>query len=193
MRRASHNPSRGAGPTEALAEQLGRLPAARDDENSQISSAGQEREECEPGNSRSSRAFNGECSELVHELANTTTAVLMNAQLLGWRLPPYSHLKRPLREIERNAQRGAALMKCLLHRLGTEGTEQANGPRRWMQQGELRSVDSVTAQGPRVDSGSAENPPPPAKAPPAPVFFSTPEAELTSSCDACTSVFPKKG
>jgi hypothetical protein len=141
----------------------------------------------------SSRAFNGDCAALVHELANTTTAVLMNAQVLGWKLPPYSHLKRPLREIERKAQRGSELMKCLLRRLGTEGTDQANEERRWVQDRGLELSDTVTAQEPRVDSGSAENLPPRTNARLAPGFFSIPEAELTSPCDGRPSRFPKKG
>ncbi len=83
-------------------------------EISEMSSAGQAREERDRGNPRSSRAFSDDCENLVHELANTITAVLVNVQVLGWKLPPYSRLKRPLREIERNAQRGGELMKRLL-------------------------------------------------------------------------------
>ncbi len=113
MNRASHNPSGSARQTEFLANQLDRLSVPCDDESSQISSAGQGREERDREDSCSSRAFKGSCAALVHELANTTTAVLMNAQVLGWKLPPYSRLKRPLLEIERNAQRGSELMKCL--------------------------------------------------------------------------------
>jgi hypothetical protein len=193
MNRASHNPSGSARQTEPLANQLDRVSVPCDDETSQISSAGQGREERDPGNSCSSRAFNGDCAALVHELANTTTAVLMNAQVLGWKLPPYSHLKRPLREIERNAQRGSELMKCLLRRLGTDGTDQANEERRWVQDRGLELSDTVTAQEPRVDSGSAENLPPRTNARLAPGYFSVPEAELTSPCDGRPSRFPKKG
>lgn len=193
MSGASLNPGGSVRRTEALAEQLDRLSAPCDPESSPISSAGQGREERDPGNLRSPRAFNGDCADLLHELANTTTAVLMNAQVLGWKLPPYSHLKRPLREIERNAQRGSELMKCLLRRLGSDGTDPANEPRRCVQDGELGLIDSVTAQEPRAHSGSAENLPPRTKARPASGFFSVPEVELTSSCDACPSAFPKKG
>ena len=46
------------------------------------------------------------CADTVHELANSMTAVLINAQVLEWKLPPYSRMKRPVREIERHAQRG---------------------------------------------------------------------------------------
>ena len=102
-------------------------------------------------------------------------------------------MKRPLREIERNAQRGSELMKCLLRRLGTDGTDQANEERRWVQDRGLELSDTVTAQEPRVDSGSAENLPPRTNARLAPGFFSIPEAELTSPCDGRPSRFPKKG
>jgi len=60
------------------------------------------------------------CRETLHELSNAMTIVLTNAQMLGWKLPPYSHLKRPARQVERSAQRGAELLKCLMRRLGNE-------------------------------------------------------------------------
>src|ERR1019366_8026255 len=189
----SHNPIGSARQPKASANQPNDLPISCHDETSQLSSAEQGRGECDAGNPRSSRALNGACAYLVHELASTTTAVLMNAQVLGWKLPPYSRLKRPLREIERNAQRGSELMKCLLRRLGTDGTDQADEDRRCQQDGGLRFIDTVTAQEPRVDSGRAENLPPRTNSGPAPGFFSAPEVELTPPCDACTSTFPKKG
>jgi hypothetical protein len=188
-------------------------------ESTQVSSAEQGREGREPGTPRSSRAFSCDCADLVHELANTTTAVLMNAQVLGWRLPPYSRLKRPLREIERNAQRGGELMKRLLSHLAIEAAGQ---PDRTMcadyglevnrllchgageEAGETapdhipadianQRVDTVTAQESGVDSGTTVILPPRMNTRPAPVFCSPPEVELTSACDACTSTFPKKG
>jgi hypothetical protein len=58
-----------------------------------------------------------DCEELLHELSNVITGVLMNAQVLEWKLPPYSHLKRSVREVERNAQRGGELLKRLMRRL----------------------------------------------------------------------------
>jgi hypothetical protein len=57
-----------------------------------------------------------DCAEVLHELSNVMTGVLTNAQMLGWKLPPYSHLKRPVREVERNAQRGGELLKRLINR-----------------------------------------------------------------------------
>lgn len=56
------------------------------------------------------------CVEVLHELSNVMTGVLTNAQVLGWKLPPYSHLKRSVREVERNAQRGGELLKRLVNR-----------------------------------------------------------------------------
>ena len=158
-----------------------------------MSSAEQGREERDPENPRSSRAFSGDCADLVHELANTTTVVLMNAQVLAWKLPPYSRLKRPLREIERNAQRGGELMKRLLSRLAADTTEPASEPRPCEDASRLGSTNTVTAQEPGVDSGNAVNLPPRMNSRPAPVFSSGPEGELTARCDACTSTFPKKG
>src|ERR1700757_3968564 len=61
------------------------------------------------------------CSDLLHELSNLMTGVLLNAQMLEWKLPPYSHLKRPVREVARSAQRSGELMKRLLSRCGESG------------------------------------------------------------------------
>jgi hypothetical protein len=58
----------------------------------------------------------GECAEVLHELANVMTGVLTNTQLLGWKLPPYSHLKRSVHELERGAQRSSELLKRLRER-----------------------------------------------------------------------------
>jgi hypothetical protein len=58
----------------------------------------------------------GECSEVLHELANAMVGVLTNAQVLGWKLPPYSHLKRAVHELERGAQRSGELLKRLRER-----------------------------------------------------------------------------
>jgi hypothetical protein len=60
------------------------------------------------------------CADMMHELANNMTAVLINAQALRWKLPPYSRLKRPVREIERHAQRSGALLKRLLGEFETK-------------------------------------------------------------------------
>jgi len=217
MNTISHRRDAGAKQRELPTRQVDARPVFCGDESTQMSSAEQGREGCDPGNPRSSRAFSCDCADLVHELANTTTAVLMNAQVLGWRLPPYSRLKRPLREIERNAQRGGELMKRLLSHLATEAGGQPDGTmcvdsglkvNRLLYQaaGETgdqpecvpadlssQRMDTVTAQEPDVDSGTTVILPPRMTTRPAPVFYSRPEIELTSACDACTSTFPKKG
>jgi len=219
MNMASHNPSGSPRQIEPSANRLDRLAVPSDDEITQMSSAGHGREERDSENPRSSRAFNDDCADLVHELANTTTAVLMNAQVLRWKLPPYSHLKRPLREIERNAQRGGELMRQLLGRLAlTDDTKDTTAPTSpdspCGQSHGLGLSDTLTAQEPGVDSRSAENLPPWRTSRPAPGLSSSGiahgihsspsvepagmsiagrETELTSPCDACTSTFPKKG
>ena len=68
-----------------------------------------------------------ECSQLLHELSNLMSGVLLNAQMLEWKLPPYSHLKRPIREVARNAQRAAELMRRLQQRWSeAEGPAQSD-------------------------------------------------------------------
>ena len=61
----------------------------------------------------------------MHELANSMTAVLINAQVLEWKLPPYSRLKRPVREIELHARRSGALLKRLLREFEIHRPEEA--------------------------------------------------------------------
>ncbi len=63
-----------------------------------------------------SQRSSNDCTDIVHQLSNLMTAVLMNAQLLEWKLPPYSHLKRPVHELTRNAQRSSQLLKRLVQR-----------------------------------------------------------------------------
>jgi hypothetical protein len=160
-----------------------------------MSSVGQAHEERDPGFSCSSRGF----ADLLQQLAKTTTGVLMNAQVLEWKLPPHSHLRRPLREIERNAQRGGELMKSLLRRLTPDATGKTNDHEitRRVADCNPELTDAVTAQEPGADSGNTENLPRLRNSGPAPGFFDAEpaqlKAELTSLCDRCTSTFPKKG
>jgi len=58
-----------------------------------------------------------DCAEILHGLNNVLASMLLNAQVLEWKLPSYSRSKRYLHEIERNAQRGGELVKQLLVRL----------------------------------------------------------------------------
>src|ERR1035438_5031927 len=57
------------------------------------------------------------CAETLHGLNNVLASMLLNAQVLEWKLPSYSRSRRYLHEIERNAQRGGALVKQLLGHL----------------------------------------------------------------------------
>jgi hypothetical protein len=171
MNMASHDQIGSTSETGSLASQLDCVAIPRHDETREMSSAEQGREECDPGNPHSSRAFPGDWADLMHELANTTTIVLMNAQILGWKLPPYSRLKRPLREIERNAQRGSELMKRLLNRLATDEAEPVSEDWSCMPDPSSGLTTTVTAQEPGVDSGSAVNLPPRMKLPPGSCFF----------------------
>ncbi len=134
---------------------------------------------------RSSQLRCNDCAGLVHELSNTMTAVLMNAQLLEWKLPPYSRLKRPVLEVERNAQRGGELLKRLRHQFG----ESASQPGQWPSKADALTV--VTAQEPSV-STTVSLPRHLAAGAAAP-GFSTGPTELTLGCDPCTSSFFPKG
>src|SRR5664279_6436495 len=58
-----------------------------------------------------------ECAEILHGLNNVLASMLLNAQVLEWKLPTYSRSRRYLHEIERNAQRGGELVKQLLRQL----------------------------------------------------------------------------
>lgn len=57
--------------------------------------------------------------DTLHQVANAMTTVMINAQAVGWKLPPHSRVKRQVREIERSAQRGGELLKSLLQRFAT--------------------------------------------------------------------------
>jgi hypothetical protein len=132
-----------------------------------------------------------DCSELLHELSNTMTAVLMNAQVLGWKLPPYSHLKRPLRELERAAQRGGELLKRLRRRLEAEpgAGEAATAISESKVSAPVPSVVTLrgrgdtTARTARLSSSRRTSPSP---------DFLPRTLDLTGQCDLCTSsLFPK--
>ena len=128
----------------------------------------------------------------LHELANSITAVLINAQVLEWRLPPYSRLKRPVREIERHAQRSGALLKRLLRQF--ERQEKQTSQKSCGQVPSLHgTMAAVTAQGPEVTAEGPEKLPALVRSPSAPGSWFSPEKELTSVCDLCTSAFfPKE-
>ena len=59
-------------------------------------------------------------AEILHGLNNVLASVLLNAQVMEWKLPSYSRSRRYLHEIERIAQRGGELVKRLLGQLEAE-------------------------------------------------------------------------
>jgi hypothetical protein len=97
---------------------LRELPASK--------SAGEEAT-AEPMDVPRESAVDAECAELLHGLNNALVSTLLNAQVMEWKLPSYSRLKRNLHAIERNAQRGGELVKRLLYHLGTPGLNDLTG------------------------------------------------------------------
>lgn len=121
------------------------------------------------------------CAELVHELSNLITGVLLNAQVLEWKLPPHSHLKRPVHELTRNAQRSSELLKRLSCRCTDAGQETpgtqpraALAPATARPASALEPTRAATGCGPANGSAGRLSP------------------DLTGACDSRTSgVFPK--
>jgi hypothetical protein len=138
-------------------------------------------------------AHNSGWADTMHELANSMTAVLINAQVLEWKLPPYSRLKRPVREIECHARRSGALLKHLLHQFAI------NQPGKARQElcGQIPSLHGAMAGATAKGLGPADDGPvklpPPMRPPSAPRPATSSKGELTSMCDRCTSTsFPKE-
>jgi hypothetical protein len=139
---------------------------------------------------RGSWVFGEDCGDLLHQLANILTSVIMSAQVLEWKLPAYSHLKRPLRELERNAQRGGELVKQLMRRVG-EGPADERFLSKVDAQATASAVVTIEESGGMVmQIGSS---PHGIASAPAPGFFACPVRHLTTECDPCTSsFFPKR-
>jgi len=53
------------------------------------------------------------CCDILHGLNNALVSILLNAQVIEWKLPSYSRLKRNVHEVERSAQRGGLLVQRL--------------------------------------------------------------------------------
>jgi len=51
--------------------------------------------------------------DILHDLNNALVSILLNAQLIEWKLPSYSRIKRNIHEIERSAQRVGVLVRGL--------------------------------------------------------------------------------
>lgn len=128
-----------------------------------------------------------QCRELLHKLSNVLTATLLNAQMLSWKVPPYSRMKRTVREMERNAQLGVELMRRLQQLTGEGGNIAfcGNEITDSKEQGA-----AVTAKEPARAETAEENSSGHSSTGPAPLF---PSRELTTECDGCTSrFFPKR-
>lgn len=129
-----------------------------------------------------------DCAGFVHDLANVVTGISVNAQLLQRKLPPYSRLKRPVVEMERNAQRGGELLKRLL-RLLQEGAWLRETAAQRCQTG--GSLTVVAGQEPSLSAAVTARLAPRFSAGAAPGFLMEPP-KLTLDCDPCTSsAFPK--
>jgi hypothetical protein len=111
-------------------------------------------EESGARSSRSSHAGQA-FTDTLHELANAMTAVLVNAQVLEWKLPPYSRLKRPVREVERHAQRGGALLKRLLHQFEEEEGREVHRQVPALPEPMLENTAAVTDPGPDTTAEKA--------------------------------------
>jgi len=136
---------------------------------------------------RSPHAGVGGCCDTAHELANLVTAVLMNAHVLQWRMPSHSRMKRPVLEIERQAQRGGELLKYLLQQL--ESLQSQVGP--VCEPGSCAAGEGG-AEVHRPDVGVRPVNLPEATMALAGSGSSVPGTELTLPCDRCTSaLFPK--
>ena len=52
--------------------------------------------------------------EVLHDLNNALAGIILNTQVMEWKLPSYSRMRRNLHEIERSAQRCRLLLQRLL-------------------------------------------------------------------------------
>jgi len=125
-----------------------------------------------------------EAAGLLHQLSNSIAGILLNAQLLEWKLPPYSHLKRAVREIERNAQRAAELLRRFAAHFGGKNASEVN---------EGSTIANFSSC-PDIPSCSPMLPAEPAAARGAHSGGRLErKVDLTGECDPCTSGnFPKR-
>ena len=59
----------------------------------------------------------GGMNAALHDLNNVFVSILLNAQVIEWKLPSYSRIRRNVHEVERSAQRGGLLVKRILQQL----------------------------------------------------------------------------
>jgi hypothetical protein len=131
--------------------------------------------------------FAAGCADLLQELSNLQTTVLLNTQRLQWMLPRYSRLKRTVVDVARSAQRSNELLKQLQRRCvagqspqsdsvqaGAPASRQSSWPSLLLDPAEKGGSDGVST------TRSLERAP-------------SPGFDLTAGCDTRTSdVFPKR-
>lgn len=72
---------------------------------------------CERATALPADAITKELGLILHDLNNVFVSILLNAQVIEWKLPSYSRIKRNVHEVERSAQRGAVLVKRISQRV----------------------------------------------------------------------------
>jgi hypothetical protein len=116
-----------------------------------------------------------ECRDILHELSDVITGLRIDVQVLNWRLPPYSRLKRPVRDVERHAQLGGELLKRLMERLAGAEVEMVNARER-----DSEEIISTNVAAEEVSEVNLTR-------------IDCVTGDLTSDCDPCTSgIFPKR-
>lgn len=166
-------------------------PEAGQDEA--VPSFGCDRGEHAAETARSPLASCAECAELQHQLSNAMAGVLVNAQVLQWKLPPYSHLKRLVRQVERNAQRGGELLRRLAQRSASAIREPADGGQIPSGRGLQGRGRALNRQGPPSVVERSNILPRGHQGAESPATAILPGGDLTTRCDAGTSgIFPKR-
>jgi len=64
-----------------------------------------------------------EVGEIMHSLNNVLVSIVLNAQIMEWKLPSYSQMRRNTHEIQRSAQRASVLLKRLSARTSAPAAE----------------------------------------------------------------------
>lgn len=129
----------------------------KDKISSQVASYGSER--ATDATEAVSAARLQEYRALLGQLRQALSGTLTNAQVMQWKLDPYSRIRRYVREIERNAQRGAEVLKQLEERLGIkddEDEEEASLAENTL--GNSLSADAVLAVARQEPHGRARTP-----------------------------------
>ncbi len=91
-----------------------------------------------------------DCAEILHDLNNVLAGILLNAQVMEWKMPSYSRGKRYLHEIERSAQRGGEILKRLLRKLEAGEQSASNDGCRYVEASALTLIEGTNSP-PRAD------------------------------------------